>query len=359
MRPSRFRLDRILARAAAVGLLLSASAGNPATAAQLTAQVFLAPTFLANPIPADGVSTTTLRVVAMALDADAVPQALSVTVVRDDRDAAVCGFADGASFAQASLVDGRADFLVVAGAIAGQCHFTASASGAASGQLALITRAPGTPSRLTVSGNESPREVGSAVIIGVDIDDVLVALVADDPGTVVSVVLDPATCTGADGGPVTADATSVAASGGRAWFTIRSLGAYASCAVRFDAPGLAGALTAVQFGRGPADHLRCSFQSRAVGAGTITTAAVDVRDVYGNVARPDDKGPYTIAFNRTVGLSTVLVTDGERPTMSGAAFFSVAGVAAGTDQYTASLAPGSPRTLHVPATSCSVEVAGG
>jgi hypothetical protein len=360
VRPSPLRIVRIVARAtAAVLILSSAMTGTLATAAPLSSDVFLAPTFLANPIPADGVSTTTLRVLALALPADAVPHGLTVTVVRDDRDAALCWFADGGSAAQAPLSDGHADFVITAGTTAGQCRFTASADGAVSGQLALITRVAGTPSRLTVSGNESPREVGSAIIIGVDIDDVHVNLVADDPGTVVSVVLDPPTCTGAEGGPVTADASVVAAVGGRAWFTIRSLGAYGSCAVRFDAAGISGALTAVQFDRGRADHLSCSFQSRTVGTGAITTAAVDLRDVYGNVARLDEPGAFTIDFNRTGGVSTVLVTDGERSTISGAAFFSLEGLSPGIDQYTASLAAISPRTLHVAATSCSVEVIGG
>lgn len=192
---------------------------------------------------------------------------------------------------------------------------------------------PGIAERLTISGLDTPQVVGDALTMAVDIDDVNVELVGDDDTTLVTAALDPATCSGAAGGPVTLGSVTSTATDGRAWFTFHSLGAYAGCRVAVTAPGLLSNATTIAFAPGAPARLGCSFAPSVVTQDTFANAAVDVRDIYGNVTLA--AGLYTIAFARVSGAATDLVTADEQVTRAGAAFFTVRGTSIGRDTFQA------------------------
>jgi hypothetical protein len=320
---------------------------------------FLNAMFTSNPIPADGAASSTLRVDVLRIDGAAADDGVIVTLIRDDDSGPVCAI-EGHGTVQRPSSNGHVEFDIESTTVAGVCRVTASANGAVGAEARLVTRAAGSPTRLTVSGNNSPKQVGgdTPVTIAVDIDDVYVNLVGDDLSPV-TVYLDRPTCSGSPGGDVFAAATTVIASAGRAWFSLRSTGAYAGCAVTFSAPGVRSATTTVSFAHGPADHLACGSGSTILAAGgSMANVSTELRDEYGN---PVDGGSaaYTVSFTRVAGSSTEMVTDADRAMLLGAAFFAVRSLsAAGIDEYVASISSSSPSALPGTQVHCRVEVRG-
>ncbi len=192
---------------------------------------------------------------------------------------------------------------------------------------------PGVAQRLTISGLDTPKTVGDALTMAVDIDDVNVELVGDDDTTVVTATLDPATCAGAPGGPVTLGSPTSMATDGRAWFLFHSLGAYPGCRVGVSAPRLLSNSTTITFAPGAPARLDCGFSPGVVIQEAFASAAVTVRDLYGNSVLPGSS--ITIAFSKVSGAATSLVTTDDQVTKMGAAFFMVRGLSIGRDTYRA------------------------
>lgn len=346
----------------AVSLLLSAlvavsAAGSPAMrgVAQLR-DAFLWAHFSSDPIPADGAASSTLQVGLLRISGPVASDGVVVTVVRDEASAAVCTV-DGGSFAQRPLSGGGVAFAIGSTTVPGICHVTASADGTVPAEAQLVTRPGGTPTRLTVSGNNSPKTVGlDPITIGVDIDDVFVNLVGDD-ASLVSVSFDAPTCSGSPAGDVYAESAAVAASGGRAWFSIHSMGSYVACALTFAAFGVRSATTTVSFVHGGPDHLACRLDPTVLGsAGAIAHLSAELRDTFGN---PVDNGSssYVVSAGRVRGTSTELVGGSQQPMTHGAAFFAVRSAdSPGTDEYAVWVAADSPTALPAPLARCSIEL---
>ena len=319
-------------------------------------EAFLAATFLTNPIPADGSAGSILRVQVLRLS-DAAPgdDGATVTLTVDPASVGICAVA-GAATAESVVTEGHADFLIISMRLPGLCRAMATVMGAAPAEATLVTKDGGTPTRLTVSGNDSPQNVGGSVTLSVDSDDVYVNLVGGDETTIVTPSLDPASCSGAPGGPVTVAAVNDGiAIDGRAWFVARSIGAYASCRLTFTSPGLLAAVAAVSFAGGAPDHLSCVFIPGSVGPSAIATASVELRDVFDNPV--SSFRPYRITFERATGDSTTIVSDDARRMILGAAFFFVqSGSSAGRDDYVVSVAATSTESLPVPSAACSIVV---
>lgn len=191
----------------------------------------------------------------------------------------------------------------------------------------------GIAARLTISGFDSPKKAGETITMAVDIDDVNVELVGEDDASVVTALLDPASCTGAAGGPVTLGAQTATAADGRAWFTLHSLGAYPGCHVRVSAPGLLASAATITFTPGAPARLDCDVSPATLTQDAFASLAVDVRDLFGNPVLPETA--YTITLAKVSGTATALVTADEQTTRAGAAFFTVRGVTAGRDRYEA------------------------
>lgn len=337
-------------------MVVAIAAARPASAAPTASSGFLAASFQKNVIPADGTSGAVLHVELVRLTGGdlGAGQGMTVTLAIDDASTSVCSVAGGTA-SQGVLTGGVADFFLMSTTQPGVCHVSVSADAVQEGEALLTTRLAGTATRLTVSGNASPRVVDQPVALAVDIDDVFINLVGGDETTVVTAAVDPGTCSGAPGGEVTvAAATGGLVTAGRAWFTARSLGAYRACQVRFTAPGLLSAVTTVAFSAGPPDHVSCAFSSGAARVGDVVAAAVEVRDAWGN--RVVTATPYVIAFARTTGDHTTLVSESERTMRMGATFFFTRADSEGADEYRASIVTGSMDLLPVPAATCGVSV---
>ena len=307
-------------------------------------------TFLLDPIPADGQASSTLQVdvLGQSGELDTTDDQTVVAIAAADASPIVCRIQVRHSTAQ----HGRALFDIVSTEDPGSCDLEVSDDRGASTVATLTTKLAGSPVRLTVSGNDSPRVVGGGapVIVAVDIDDVNVVLVGDDSTTVVRLALDPSSCTGAPGGDVYATSGGAAAAvNGRAWFTLRSNGAYTDCQATVTAPGLRPNVTTVSFLAGPPDHVTCAFSPAVIDADGTSTASVEMRDVFGNSVPSID--PYAVTFTRISGDATTLLGEtAAQPLVRGAAFFTVrAGLVQGTDVYAAILreTAGSPCAVTV------------
>jgi hypothetical protein len=316
---------------------------------------FLAAFFLTDPIPADANATAVLRIEIVRLNGDTGPaEGTTFTVTRDPASAAVCAFAGGAA-ADVVSTGAYADVAVTATTTPGLCRVTVTSAGAANAEATLTTKTGGTATRLTVSGNDSPQPIGAAVTLSVDIDDVYVNLVGGDESTVVAVALDPASCSGAPGGPAAVAAVNGGlVTDGRAWFSMRSGGAYGACRVSFTAPGLRPAVAAVTIAPGPPDHFVCAFSPSSIGASEMAALSIELRDIAGN--RVANAVPYSVLLVAPDGAHTTVLNDGERVMRMGAAFFHVRGELAGTDAYVVATAPDSLNSLRVPQVTCEVMV---
>ena len=281
--------------------------------------------FLKDPIPADGHTSTTLEV-------DVLGPASEVNASDDETVVIISELAASLNFCQiqtprATVHHGHAEFDIVSAESPGRCEIAVNDDHDASAAATLTTQFAGSPVRLTVSGNNSPKVVGGdVVIVAVDIDDVNVNLV-ENSTLVVTMALDPATCAGAAAGAVYISSGAVAAAvDGRAWFSLRSDGAYAACRATVTSPGLHPNVTSVSFQAGPPSGLTCAFSPAAIDPDGISSASVELHDLFGNV--PTSVGPQNVTFVRTSGEATT-------PIGSSATLLTVhAGHAPGTDVYT-------------------------
>jgi hypothetical protein len=196
---------------------------------------------------------------------------------------------------------------------------------------------PGVAARLTVSGNNSPRVAGDRASISVDVDDVNVELVGDDNTTVIAASLDPATCSGAPGGPAQVESVTRTAESGRAWFTVMSLGVYPACRLTVAAAGLLGSTTTIAFEPGQPAGIRCEFSPAAIlnDPAAQSIATLSVVDAYGNAARVADRS--LVAFERTSGDATLITTQAVLLAGPVSVAVVVRAQAPGVDEYTASL----------------------
>jgi hypothetical protein len=213
---------------------------------------------------------------------------------------------------------------------------------------------PGVAARLTVSGNDSPRVAGDRLSISVDVDDVNVELVANDDVTTIAASLDPATCSGAPGGPAYLESSARTAESGRTWFTVVSLGAYPGCRLSVVAAGLLGSMTTIAFEPGQPAGIRCQFSPAAIldDPAAQAIAAVNVIDAYGNAVRIAD--PALVSFVRSSGDATLVTTEAALLAALGSVIVVVRADGPGIDVYTASLDGGA--SASGANASCSVRV---
>jgi len=320
-----------------------------------------AATFLTDPIAADGVSVSVVRV---ELQDTAGNRAINdnttlITVTRDSASANVC-LIFGLGAADATAFMGRAQFTVSATSTPGSCRVLATTNNtsisASSATLTIQTVGPA--SKLALSSSNSPRIAGSGSLttVTVDIQDANGNRVTSN-AALVSVQLVPASCTGAPGGDVSTLSALAVASQGQATLNFQSNGAYAGCAVSFSSTGLTGTGTTIVFTPGSPDRLSCAFTPTAILnlSSSVATATVQVRDVNGNAVTTGS--PYRITFTRASGVSTAPVTSSPQPTVRGAASFTVRSTAeVGVDVFSAAITSGSQPTLPSPTTTCAISV---
>jgi len=318
------------------------------------AGVKTAVSLLPNPVAADGISQSALRVdIQDAAGNRAVADNLSVITVSRD-NAAVCSIG-GAGSASLTASGGRAEFTVSVGSAPGTCGITASVNNTSiAGTTVTLTATLAAPAAaLGVARNDSPRTAGAAgstATVAVDVRDVTGNRVTGSTA-VVSVALDTATCSGGTGGDVqVAPGIITTAVQGRATFTLTSTGAYAACALTFASQGLASSATTVRFDPGTPDHLSCSFFPTALLNDGLSraTLSVKVRDATNNLVTIG--GPYSIVVTRTSGPgATLLVTPTPRQTSAGIATFTVVSTATtGVDGFTASVSAKTVPTMPTP-----------
>jgi hypothetical protein len=295
---------------------------------------WLRATFVKDPIPADGRTSTTLQV-------DVLGPASEVNASDDQTVVVISEVAASLSFCQiqtpqATVRHGHAEFDIVSAESPGRCEIVVSDDRGASAVATLTTQLAGSPVRLTVSGNNSPKVVGGGVVIlAVDIDDVNVNLVQDSTRAV-TMTLDPATCAGAPGGVVYIASGDVASAvDGRAWFSLRSNGAYRGCRATVTSPGLRSSVATVSFLAGPPRQLSCAFSPAAIDPDGFSSASVELRDVFGNVVTSLGQ---SVTFVRASGEATAPIGEPVLLIGSSAMLLAVqAGHAPGTDVYTAIL----------------------
>jgi hypothetical protein len=325
-------------------LITSGSAG---TATQTAAS------FNPNPIAADNVSVSTLRIDvedangARTTDSIAIDASLS-------SGAGICVFnsvitgtggSAGGGSATTTTVGGRAEFGVKSTAQIGTCTVTATprASGISASSATLTTRIVGSPTQLAVTANDSPHPAGSASAsltkVTVVVQDALGSQVTSATNAITA-TLDSGSCTGAGGGDVVIS-SSGATSGGQAVFQFTSNGAYSGCRVNFSSGSLTSTSTTLVFTPGAADHLTCGFNPTVISAtaGSTSVALVRVADQSGNALTT---GSYSVNFSFTRGDGvTSLVTSNPQTMSNGVASFTVKSTGAvGTDTYTPSLSTG-------------------
>lgn len=239
--------------------------------------------FDADPISADGVTTSALTVTVVDPSGrpDNAYSAATLYVTRTPSSALYCKItsvpggrlptlaADGSS---ATVVGETGQFVVTSTTFPGPCTLYVTAPDVpVSGAVATVTsRIIGPAVKLGVSSgaasthpaslsglcsvagiaagqNDNP----SCTPVSVDVEDVNGNRVSADTTRVITATLDPATCSGdprggvsiagPDGASGTSSTTTV--SRGRATFVLASPAAYASCRVTFTAAGVAGATT--------------------------------------------------------------------------------------------------------------------
>jgi len=326
------------------------------------AGVKTAGSLLTNPVAADSISQSVLRVdIQDAAGNRAFADNLSlITVSR----AGVCSIG-GAGSASLTVSGGRAEFTVSVGSTPGTCVITASPNNTSiAGTSVTLTATLAAPAAaLGVARNDSPRTAGAAgstTTVAVDVRDVTGNRVTGSTA-LVSVALDTATCSGGTGGDVqVAPGIIATAVQGRATFTLTSTGAYAACALTLTSQGLAPAATTVRFDPGAPDHLSCSFFPTALLNDGISraTLSVKVRDATNNPVTSG--GPYAVVVTRTNGPgATVLVTPTPQQTSAGIATFTVASTATtGVDSFTASVSAKTVPTMANPTTPapCTLSV---
>lgn len=311
--------------------------------------------FIDNPIGADGVSTSTLRVDVQDANGNRVTSDTSTTIdVALTSGAGVCtvvgvltgsgGSAGGGSGA-ATAVQGRVEFSVRSTTTPGSCSFLATprTTGIVSSSASLTTQIVGSPTQLGVTANDSPHAAGSASLtkVTVAIRDALGSR-ATSSSLTITATLDTTTCTGAGGGNVVI-AASGTTSNGQAVFQFTSNGAYTGCTVTFTASGLSSTTAAIVFTPGAADHLGCTFSPSTINDDGSSTSVglVRVRDQSNNDLTT---GSYSVTFSRSSGSgATTLLTSSPQTMTNGVVTFLVRSVASGTtgtDTYTPALYTG-------------------
>jgi len=343
-----------------------------------------ATTFTVNPIAADGVSTTTLRIEVTDAGGNRNVNDNSTTLnITRDSGAGVCnmigvtqgtGASVGPGSTTATVVQGRVDVTVQSTSTPGSCTFTNTTNNSTiSGSSGtLTTQIVGVANRITVTSNDSPHPAsasGSCTVAGsqagtntnvscttivLAIRDANGAQVTSDSGRAITVSFDSGTCSGATPGNATlSDSTTT--SGGSATIDLKSAGAYPNCRVTFSSGTLTGTSTTVTWTGGAADHLTCSFSPNPIppNGTTVSVGTVAVRDTAGNVVT---SGSFSVNFTRTTGGTTTFnSSQNPQATSSGFAYFTVqAGTSTGTDTFTPSIASGP--TLSGTNTGCTITV---
>ena len=322
--------------------------------------------FLTDPVAADGVSTSVLRVdlrdaQGVRATNDSTTQVIATRVTTSSGVCAIGGIGAVASAA----IQGRVDFVVTTTTLPGTCRFTVTTNNSSitGTQATMTTQLVGAASKLAVTGTDSPKTAGSTagLTVTVDIQDAVGRRVTGS-SALVTLQLDAASCTGAAPGTVYAPGgTAMTALQGRVTFQLSSFGAYPGCVVTLNSASLTGTNTTVRFDPGGADHLTCVFLPTAiVGNGSsLATATVQVRDARENPVTAG--GPYSVTFVRATGGVTTIVTSSVLNTSNGAVTFTVRSNASGTfgvDSYNAQITAGSQPSLPNPTTlsACSVSV---
>jgi hypothetical protein len=188
----------------------------------------------------------------------------------------------------------------------------------------------------------------------VEVRDFNGARVTSDSGRAVVSSLDPNACTTAAGGAaqVTQSTTTVS---GRATIAFRSPGTYAGCVVAINSTGLSGTTTTLVWTGGGAHHLMCTLLPARIAADAASeaTGQVTVRDAGNNIVTGYN---YSVIFNRTSGLSTMIIGTNQKTLDNGFANFTVRSTqTVGTDTYSPMMGSGGP-TLPGAPVGCSVIV---
>jgi hypothetical protein len=339
-------------------------------------------TFQPASIAADATSTSNLRVdVVDAGGNRAQSDNLTILQINGSSGSDVCSFTGasvagtnlsiGASTATATVVNGRVELTVKSSTTPGSCRFTVLTNNQAIAgtTVALTTQIVGAGNQIAVISTESPKPASSAggvctaagpnadpscLRVVVEVRDYNGSRVTGDNGRTVVATLDPNSCTTAAGGAaqVTQSTTTVS---GRATFSLRSPGTYAACMVTINSGGLAGTTTTVEWTGGGAHHLMCTLLPGAIAADAASQSngQVTVRDVGNNIVPGYN---YSVIFNRTSGLSTMIVGSNQLTMDNGVANFVVRSTqTVGTDTYVPQMGAGGP-TLPGAAVGCQVIV---
>jgi hypothetical protein len=239
--------------------------------------------FDADPIAADGVSTSALTVTIVDPSGrpDSAYGAGTITATRSPSSANFCRITDAPGGrmpviapdrSAATVVGENAQFTITSTTFPGVCSISVTTADipAAGVVVTVSTRIVGPPAKLGVSagaGSSHPASLSgsctvagvasrtndnpSCAVVSVDVQDINGSRVSADSTRVVTATLDPATCSGgargeaniassSGGSAATATATVTR---GRVTFVLASPSAYAGCLVTFTAPSLASATT--------------------------------------------------------------------------------------------------------------------
>lgn len=339
---------------------------GPGAATKLDAYFYL------KTISADGVSKSILEV--DVVDANGVvvstDNSTKITISRDT-GSSVCNSFGAGSAGPTTVSGGSAYFTITSTTTPGTCQWTATSdqTGIASSSATLTTVITGSPNKLAIAGNASPKAADgtSTLRVTVALQDASGNPVTT-PGDQVTVTATLGTgCSGtkADGttGTVTfSDGTtapktsttgsysayngvagntaSSATSTNYARFVFKSTYATASCTVTFsDGTGVSSTSTTIAFTAGGPANVACNFSpAYIINDGSSTSiATATLVDNNNNLA---NQGTFSVSFAKTSGTAnTTLLTSSPQTTNNGTAQFTVrSGTVAGvnTDTYTAS-----------------------
>jgi hypothetical protein len=341
-------------------------------------------TFQPTPIAADAASTSIMRIdVVDAAGARAQSDNQTILQINGSSGSDVCQFtgitgivtgtnvAVGGSTATATVANGRVELTVKSTTTPGSCSFTVLTNNQsiAGTTVALQTQIVGAANQIAVISSESPKPASAAggvctaagpnadpscIRVVVEMRDYNGARITSDNGRAVVASLDPNTCTTAAGGAaqVMQSSTTVA---GRATIAFRSPGTYAGCVVTINSAGLSGTSTTLAWTGGGAHHLMCTLLPARIAADAASeaTGQVTVRDAGNNIVTGYN---YSVIFNRTFGLSTMIIGTNQKTLDNGFANFTVRSTqTVGTDTYSPMMGSGGPTLTGAPV-GCSVIV---
>jgi len=341
----------------------------------------LAASFYLGTISADGVSKSIMEVDIVDANGVIVSSDNSDTIsISRNTGSSVCNDAGAGSAGPTVVTNGSAYFLITSTATPGTCQWAATTNltGVTGANATLTTVITGAPQQLAIQGNASPKAADGFATLRVTValrdannnpdttpaDQVTVTATMGSGCTGTKADGSAGTVTFSDGttAPKTAATgsysaytgvsdktlgtfTASSASTNYARFVFKSTFATAGCTVTFTDGALVNSTTAtIVFTAGGPAGVACAFSPAYIVADGSSTSigTVSIVDANKNLAT---SGTYSVAFSRTAGSSTTLLTTSPQNTSNGVASFTVRSSSAmsspaSTDTYTASTTVG-------------------